>query len=360
MIKKIKILTLSKYGMLGASSRLRLFQFADYFHNDNFSLSFNILIDDVSLADRYKLNRYRCGSLMASYFKRTISLLGRHQYDLIWIEKEALPWIPACIERLLLKGVPYILDYDDAVFHQYDQHHNPIVRFFFGNRIDSLMAGARLVNAGNDYLANRARTAGAQRVELVPTVVDVSKYDPESTSQSSQGDLPRIVWIGSPSTSWYLEMLQEPLRDLSRVLPFSLRIIGADGFEMKGVNVELCPWSEETEVKLIRDCTIGVMPLHNSSWEQGKCGYKLIQYMACGLPVVASPVGVNCKIIEHGVNGFLANSRDEWYSNLKILLDDFELQRQFGFNGRKSVEKDYCVQVQAPRLVQMFRDVVSS
>src|SRR6056297_1871598 len=102
---------------------------------------------------------------------------------------------------------------------------------------------------------------------------------------------------------------------------------------------------------------IGVMPLPDTPWMRGKCGYKLIQYMACGLPVIASPVGVNAEIVEHGVNGFLVGTDEEWKSALTILLKDPDLRRRMGREGRKKVEREYSLQVQGPRVARLLREV---
>ena len=121
--------------------------------------------------------------------------------------------------------------------------------------------------------------------------------------------------------------------------------------------LEILPWTEETEVSLIQSMDIGVMPLHNTDWARGKCGYKLIQYMACGLPVVASPVGVNKDIVEHGVNGLLAETDAEWRSAIKTLLADAELRRRMGAAGCRKVEEYYSLQIWGPRVAQMLRGV---
>ena len=124
--------------------------------------------------------------------------------------------------------------------------------------------------------------------------------------------------------------------------------------------LKILPWAEETEVNLIQDMDIGVMPLPDTHWTRGKCGYKLIQYMACGLPAIASPVGVNCDIVADGVNGFLAENDDEWRTEIKKLLDDPDLRHRMGTAGRKKVEEQYSLQVWGPRVAQMLRGVVEN
>jgi glycosyltransferase involved in cell wall biosynthesis len=250
--------------------------------------------------------------------------------------------------------VPYVLDFDDAVFHNYDLHRFGWVRYFYGKRLDRLMAGAALFVGGNEYLASRARAAGAPWVEVLPTVIDLNRYAVKPIAKTFADGLLRIVWIGSPSTARYLEVLREPLQALSLRVPFVLRVIGAT-VDWPGVNVECVQWSQETEVASIAEGAIGVMPLQDSAWERGKCGYKLIQYMACGLPVVASPVGVNTEIVEDGTNGFWAAKGIDWVAALERLLTNAALRTLMGREGRQRVEAKYCLQVTGPRLVELLK-----
>jgi glycosyltransferase involved in cell wall biosynthesis len=284
-------------------------------------------------------------------------LLRRKQYDFIWIEKEALPWLPAWIEKGLLSGARYSLDYDDAVFHNYDLHSHAIVRGLLGRRIDRLMGSACLVTAGNEYLAQRARAAGARRVEIIPTVIDLDRYAPRKVG--TDATRPTVVWIGSPSTVRYLSLIAKPLAELSARLPFRLRVIGGH-IDLPGVDVEYVAWSEDREAPAIAACDVGVMPLNDSPWERGKCGYKLIQYMACGLPVVASPVGVNAQIVNEGVNGFLADGSSEWRDHLEVLISDATTRRDMGQAGRLMVEEKYSVQAIAPRLAVLLNQAKNS
>ncbi len=355
-MKIYKVLALTKYGRLGASSRMRFLQYLSWLHRDGIEVTVKPLLSDELLQARYQSGAYGWEPLARAYAERCRLLRRRSDFDVVWIEKEALPWVPLAIERALLQGVPYVLDYDDAVFHQYDQHSHAWVRRFYGRRLDGLMAGAALVVGGNNYLAQRARDAGAPWVKVVPTVIDLDRYHVR-TDLPVMGELPRIVWIGSPSTARYLNLLIEPLRNLAKEQPFILRVIGGGMVYMAGVQVEAVPWSEDTEVENIRACDVGVMPLVNSSWERGKCGYKLIQYMACGLPVVASNVGVNSEIVQDGENGFLVNTSSEWVAALGKLLSDRLLRSQMGLSGRQLVEQNYCIQKTGPKVATLLQAV---
>jgi glycosyltransferase involved in cell wall biosynthesis len=350
----VKLLVLTKYGRLGASSRVRFFQYLSSFQQVDFRITLQPLLSDDFLSARYQSGSYGLWSLLRAYVRRLCSLMSRKNFDLVWIEKESLPWVPLWFELSMLRGVPFVLDYDDAVFHNYDQHARAWVRRLFGYRLDGLMAQATLVMGGNNYLAQRASAAGACWVEVVPTVVDLERYT-QPFKDRLFCDVPRIVWIGSPTTAAYLQLIREPLRVLAARKAFILRVIGGGAVDLPGVQVESVPWSEAAEVESISACQVGVMPLQDSLWERGKCGYKLIQYMACGLPVVASAVGVNPEIVRHGENGYLVTSPTEWLTALEKLLDDASLRKTMGAAGRGRVESDYCIQSTGPRVAHMLR-----
>lgn len=359
-MRPIRVLALTRYGFLGASSRLRSLQYIPVLESAGIEVVWEPLFNDASLNYRYKKGKFTLYSLLVAFSKRIQSLLKISTFDVVWIEKESLPFFPVWIEAAFLSSVPYVLDYDDAVFHNYDENRFALVRWLYGSRLDILMSKASLVMCGNKYLADRAYGSGAQNVELIPTVIDLERYPVTNFSDSTiDVDLLRIVWIGSPTTAQYLEILVKPLQMLSLHLNFIFRVIGAK-FNIPGVQVECLPWSESSEVDFIRDCHLGVMPLNDSNWERGKCGYKLIQYMGCSLPVVASPVGLNTEIVANGVNGFLASTEEEWASSLEILLTQGKVRQSMGKFGRAKVEAQYCIQKLGPKVVELLKQVAKT
>jgi len=329
---------------------MRLLQYLP--HLERLGLEFRVspLLDDGYLRRLYLKQPTDWFGMGFSYARRLWSLLQAAKYDLVWIEKELFPNLPAWPERLLrtLK-IPYVVDYDDAIFHNYDLSGHLLKRLL-KTKIDTVMRNAALVVCGNAYLAERAGSAGAGRVDIVPTVIDLQRYQPVSSTGKE-----RIVigWIGSPSTGKYLELVIPALQALTAEFPLQLRIIGTQ-LQDPRLDVDCRSWSEESEVSEIQEFDIGIMPLLDSPWERGKCGYKLIQYMACGKPVVASPVGVNRDIVASGENGYLASSTQEWILALRRLCQDPAARAKMGARGRLSVEQDYCLQVTAPRMHQLL------
>jgi glycosyltransferase involved in cell wall biosynthesis len=351
----MKVLLLSRYGAMGASSRVRFLQYVPYFKAQGVNVSVVPLFSDAYVRALYE-GGSRWREVVAGYIRRIGALLHVRRFDVVIVEKELFPFLPAFAERLLrVSGVPYVVDYDDALFHRYDLHSSKLVRGVLGRKIDAVMRHAAVVVAGNDYLAERARQAGARRVELIPTVVDTHRYQPR---QAPPNETPVIGWIGTPNTSRYLQPLLPVFEALQARMPVRVLAVGARPEDFAGTPVETLPWSEETEVESIQQFDIGIMPLADSPWERGKCGYKLIQCMACGVPVVASPVGVNTVIVNPGKNGLLARD-DEWDEHLTTLLQDPELRRSFGAEGRKDVENWYSLEVQAPRLLNAIREAAS-
>lgn len=353
----MRVLLLSRYDRLGASSRLRSFQYLPYLKSAGIDVTVAPLFGDDYVRGLYSGNISKIEVLKA-YFARLQIILKAQQFNMVWLEYEMLPWLPSWIELdLLPKNIPLVVDYDDAVFHRYDQHRLGLVRKVLGPKIDAVMRRADVVVVGNEYLGERAKQAGAKRVELLPTVVDAGRYaviEKEDTSPITIG------WIGQPSTAKYLSQLMPALQKMISQYAVCVVAIGPKPSQFQHLPVEVRAWAEEIEVAEIQQFDIGIMPLTDSLWERGKCGYKLIQYMACGKPVVATPIGVNSVIVQQGVNGFLANTEAEWREALDILCQDAALRKRMGNEGRKMMEQHYSLQVAAPRLVGLLRSTVIS
>jgi len=353
----LRVLALSRYTRIGASSRLRLMQYHPWLDSAGMEVLVAPLFSDAYVLGLQQ-NRRHIGDVIRSYSTRIQTLLSSAEFDLIWIEKEVLPWLPAWLELMLLPyRVPYVLDYDDAFFHFYDHHRNSLVRSFLGFKHPALMQKAALIIAGNKYLADFAYNAGAPKVHIIPTVVDLERYqDVHQSRMLDQSVTPCIGWIGQRASASNLFRYKQIFDRLSIEGSADFSAIGIDAKSF-GLPMHSIPWSEKTEVENIANFDIGIMPLVDAPFERGKCGYKLIQYMACGLPVVASPVGVNSEIVEHGVNGFLADTPEEWEHSLRILIVDKGLRQRMGLAGRQKVEKEYCIQVAGPQLVGLLKEV---
>ena len=349
---------LTRYDRLGASSRVRFIQYLPWLQAKDVDVTVAPFFSNDYVRD-LQVNKKNKFEVLKAFTSRLCTLLSNRSFDLLWIEKEALPWVPAVLEFAFLpKSIPYVLDYDDAVFHHYDQNSNFLVKKLLGDKHATLMRGAALVVAGNSYIADFAQKAGAKRVEIVPSVINLDRYQVrDSILRELARAAPRVGWIGQRSTALLLLDYKQIFERLTASCQARFIAVGIDA-ESLGLPMESIPWNEQTEVASIASFDIGIMPLVDEPFERGKCGYKLIQYMACGLPVVASPVGVNCQIVEHGVNGFLAETPEQWEHALQTLLSSAILRQRMGQAGRAKVEREYCTQITGPRLADLLKESV--
>ena len=349
----MKILALTRYESLGASSRYRFYQYFPYLREKGCTITSQALLSNNYIKHLYYNHPFPLASIFTSYLKRIYLLLQKNKFDLIWLQQEAFPWFPWWFEQLLVGArVPVVVDYDDAFFHRYDLNSSFLVKILLGKKIDNVMKNANRIIVGNEYLADRAKKNNCQNIEVIPTVVDLSRYRVKSNYKS---DKFTIGWIGSPKNVKYLQKI-ENVFNFFHEDEYQFVFIGIEEIELDNSNYIVKKWDERTEVDEIRNFDVGIMPLTDNPWERGKCGFKIIQYMACGIPVVASPVGVNTDIIEHGINGFLAYSDDEWKEYLIKLKNDVYLRENMGMNGRKKIEKQYSDCIIAPNMLRIFNE----
>ena len=285
----MNVLLLTKYGQLAASCRYRYLQFQPHLQWVGIHCHPSPLLDNDYLRGMFAGKR-PLGPAARGFARRTWAVLTARRYDKVVVHSEAQPYLPPVLEWLLVKlGVPYVYDFDDAIFHKYDAHTSAVVRRLFSDKIRRVIRGATAVIAGNEYLASYARAANGN-VTIIPTVVDTTRYVPGGRSRSRDDRLV-IGWVGSPSTATFLLDRVDALRIMCRDIGARLVLVGSGPLSLPGVPVEIRPWREETEVTDIQGFDIGIMPIPDTPWARGKCGFKLIQYMACGLPVVASGRG---------------------------------------------------------------------
>jgi glycosyltransferase involved in cell wall biosynthesis len=349
----MNILLLSRYSPLGASSRVRFYQYLPYLEAEGIHVTVANLLENDYLQDLYLGRRRHFGAIIGAYIQRLRYLLKSNRFNVVWLEYEILPWLPAWAETILSSlGIPYVVDYDDAVFHRYNMHPHALVRGLLGHKIDVIMRRAALVTVGNEYLRDYALKAGAREVEYIPSVIDLRRY---ALSLKSENPVFTIGWIGTPATQNYLHLIHRALIEVCKDGNAQLVLVGSSQTRLDGVPTENRIWSEETEAAEIQRFDVGIMPITDEAWAKGKCGYKLIQYMACARPVVASPVGVAQQMIEDEKNGFLAATTADWVKALCVLREDRGLRESMGKAGRAKVEARYSLQATAPLLASLLK-----
>lgn len=359
-----RILFLTRFSEISAGTRYRATQFIPTLRDQGFECHVRPLFPDRYLERTYESRSRRRALLslapeIGGALLRRWWLLARElsSYDVVHLHREALPYLPFHFERALFGGrTRTVVDFDDAVSVAYEHHSNPLVRALLSSKIPRVASGCRHVTVANQTLADWAGRLNP-RVSLLPNSIDLRKYRPAARLEPV-GDVPVIVWIGTPVTAKYLHLLTDPLRELGARHPFRLKVIGAPDFRMDGVDVVALPWSAATEARELESSDIGVMPLPDDEWARGKSALKLLQYMAAGIAAVGSPVGANRDVIADGETGALAATGAEWTEKLARLLSAPELRARVAAAGRRVVEERYSLQANAPRFAEVVRSVV--
>ena len=349
----IRVLGLSLYGSQAASHRVRLSQFQPGLAAAGIDLQIQSLLDNAYLQRSFSGRRPSLRWLLAAYGRRLQALRQADRFDLAVVHCELLPFLPGWLERYLLR-IPFIYDCDDAFFLKYRSGRLRLLEPLLGSKTNTIMVAAVAVTAGNAGLAAHARRFNSN-VTVLPSVVDTDQFRPAAPPPAERsGDPFTVGWIGSPSTAPYLQLLVEPLQQLARERPVRLLVVGGSAPAITGVEVIEQPWNLEQEVPLIQQFDVGVMPLPDTAWSRGKCAYKLIQCMACGIPVVASNVGASVEAVPPEC-GLLAATPEQWLASFRRLAADPELRQRMGTAARQWVEQHYSLRSALPVLIEVIQ-----
>jgi glycosyltransferase involved in cell wall biosynthesis len=275
------------------------------------------------------------------------------QYDLLYIHRKLFSPVEFWYLRRKAKKIVY--DIDDALMYRSsgkETASSPSRRMkfaFMTRRVDFIVAG-------NQFLKSEVLSYNPQ-VAVLPTSLDLSLY---SCKQDHDQTGPMTIgWLGTSSTLKYLRNLMPTLEGLYERYPhFRLKVVCDQFPDSSILPVVKKKWSSEEEEKDLKSFDIGVMPLSDDLWSQGKCGLKILQYFGVGIPAVCTPVGINRDIVEDGINGFWASDGKQWEDRLLKLMQERSLRREMGIRGRRTVEEGYCLDVNAPRLHDLLHRVL--
>lgn len=343
----MKILFLTQTCESGPSSRYRVYQLLKLLLSKGFHCEVSPGIDEKLYQAIYVKRSLSKTKVLRAIWKRRCEDLNRiKDFDLIFIQKGVFPGLYSGFEKKIARKKPVIFDFDDALW--LPRPGGNFLRNYFHRKksFDEIIKVSSAVIAGNSFLADYASRYN-RNITVIPTSLDFSKYSVVLPSSV-------VGWIGSRSTLPYLKNLKNVIQKLN-LIP---RVIGAGPIEDLGFKPDFRPWNLDTELNELRQIGIGISPLLDTAWEQGKCGVKVLQYMACGIPVVASPVGVQKQMIQHGKNGYLAKDENDWIRYLEHLLQDEPLRGDMGKDGRKYVEENYNIQNAAANLSDVFNKVI--
>jgi len=350
------------------SQRYRFEQYLSYFKLQGFDWKLSEIITKKDDQIFYQPRNYlkKGWILLKSIFIRFNDLRRASDFDVVFIQREALLLGSSYFEKQFFKRHKVIFDFDDSIWLLDTSPENKKFEFLKNpNKTKINIANAHAVIAGNNYLANYASQFN-KNVIIIPTTIDTDFHQPKSELRTSTYvQLAKkiiIGWSGSISTIKHFEIAIPAIKQIQNKYPnkIEIHVIGQGSYSHSEINVVGKKWAAETEVDDLNCFDIGIMPLPDDEWVKGKCGLKGLSYMACGVATVMSPVGVNKEIIEHGVNGLLAGTTQEWVECISQLIENPNLRQQLGEAGRQTVVKTYSVNANKNHYLEVLNSVIKS
>jgi glycosyltransferase involved in cell wall biosynthesis len=354
--RSLRVLFLTRYPVEGASSRYRVYQYLPHFE----ALGVKYRVQSFMSSAMYQLSFSKGHSLRKLWetsravLRRLTVLSGLGRYDIIYMQRELLPFGPPLIERWLRwRGATLIFDYDDALFIYKPSRYNSLASLLRSpDKVRQLFVIAHCVIAGNDWLRDEAIKSGAwaETVEVAEDTVRIAPHAPHTNDRPIT-----IGWLGSTSTVKYLRLIEPVLQKIHRNYPdVQFRLMGGGEFYMPGVPWHIEPWALDAELTALKAYDIGLMPLPDEDWAQGKSGGKARTYMAAGVVAVCEGIGYNLELIEHGNTGFLCRGEDDWYATLAYLIENPQARQTVATAARRIVEERFSPEGQARKLHAIF------
>jgi glycosyltransferase involved in cell wall biosynthesis len=343
------------------NQRFRIEQYIDFLESRGLNCDFSPLIasagEDSILYSKNILKKIPLGIKLA--YRRWRDVMTANSYDAIYIAREAFLTGSTFFERMLGKKTKVIFDFDDAIWINVVSENNKAFSLLkSAGKTSKIIALADLVIAGNEFLKQYAQRYNPN-VVVIPTTIDTELYQPVTKVVK-----PQLVigWSGSHSTIEHFKTAVPVLQAIKKKYgsAVTFKVIGDANYSNEALGIRGLPWRNETEVQDLNSFDIGIMPLPDNEWAWGKCGLKGLQYMALEVPTIMSPVGVNKDIINHGVNGFLASTEEEWVNCLSQLIENENLRVTLGKAGRETVIQHYSVLSQRENYATHFESVIRS
>lgn len=357
----MKILFLTPYPKGQAPSQR--FRFEQYFHvleSKGWTLQHQSFLNQTGWQILYSKGHtfQKVLILVKGFGKRLLLLVRMHSMQYVFVHRETAPFGPPILEWIIAKVFQkrIIYDFDDAIWLTDKKDESKIEKYLrHRSKVSRICKWSYRTSCGNQYLADYAKQF-SQQVIITPTTIDTTKlHNPELYPEIPSSTRIVIGWTGSHSTLKYIDSIVPVIQKLQASYSFvDFLVIANQKPDLNISRMEFIKWKKETEAQDLLKIDIGIMPLPNDDWSRGKCGFKALQYMAMKKPCVASPVGVNSEIIEHGVNGFLAESPEEWFNHLENLVRDKNLRIQMGEAGRKKIIENYSVTSNTSTFLSLF------
>lgn len=277
--------------------------------------------------------------------------------DVVYLRGPVFPYGPPIFERIIHALNPrMVFDIDDAIWEPPAHVDSPFLRFVDFGWVRKMAALCAHVVVGNAYLENYVRPLNPN-ITIVPTCIDMDLHHAK-TYTKKEGPVV-LGWTGLRNNLGHLDIIEPVLQELARKHPLRLSVASGGPYRLDGVDVENHYWTIEHEIDYLVEADIGLMPLKDTPRARGKCAFKALQHMGVGTPAVISPVGMNAEVIEDGVNGFLANTPEEWKEKLERLIVDPQLRRRMGEAARKTVQERYSHEANYPKLKAALEKVAA-
>ncbi len=357
-----KILLLAPlYPERSPSQRFRFEQQLQHWRDNGYEVEYSWQITKAADKFFYKPGNYfkKAGVIFNGLWKRWQQTRKANQYDIVFVHREAHLLGTSWFERQFAKSnAKVIFDFDDAIWIENVSAGNKAMAWLKSpDKTGRIIGCVDLVSAGNAYLQAYAEQFNDQ-VIIIPTTIDTDVYlpKPEKTATSKVC----IGWSGSKTTIQHFEHAIEPLKRIQEKYGdrVEFRVIGDENYQHEALGIQGLPWRKDTELDDLSYIDIGLMPLPDEDWTKGKCGLKGLQYMALEIPTIMSSRGVNKEIIDHGENGFLAETVDEWVDVMSQLIEDAELRQRMGKAGRQTVVERYSTESQKDRYLNAFNELL--
>ena len=350
-----RILVLCPYPMgCAPGQRLKFEQYYDNWRANGFEVKVSPFMSEKMQKIVYKKGHLfsKVVGTVNGYLRRFRDFLRVGKYDIVYIFLWVTPFGPPITERLIrARAKKMIYDIDDLVYMGRTSRYNAFIGFLkSASKINFLIKKSDHVLVSTDELRSYSAKFN-KSISMIPATIDVRKYP---YPRNYESDTVVIGWSGSQTTSKYLHLIDDVLRYLTSNYNVKIMVMGDDDFVVDGVDIERLHWTAEDEIKNIQKFDIGLHPLPDEKWAYGKSGGKLVQYMAAGIPIVATALGPNFKVIENGYNGFLVKGEQEWIDQLVLLITDHALRKKIGANARKFAEENSSVEANAGKYLAIF------
>lgn len=362
--RRKKVLFIAKHRLGRApGQRFRFEQYINYLNNNGFACRLSYLLNDYDDFIFYSKGKYliKIWITLKTFYSRWRDIFKLNNYDIIFIFREAYFLGPIFFEYFYKNSKARIIfDYDDAIWLQDVSDANKKFSWLkMPEKTSSVIRISDMIFAGNKYLADYASMYN-KNVKLIPTTIDTDYHKRKNDFRNNSRIC--IGWTGSITTIKHFEFGIPFLKKIKEKYGDKIyfKVIGDADYSNKELEIKGIGWNIENEIQELSEIDIGIMPLPDDNWSKGKCGFKALQYMALEIPCLVSPVGVNMEIVKDGVNGFLANSMEEWVEKFSLLIESKEIREKIGKAGRQTVMDRYSVESQKQNYVKYFNEVLDS